>query len=153
LDEINSIVLISIQENTILLPILEKIHEPGEYSPTTKDVRMWHGILNESIFNGVIPKFRRIKIKKISGQFAAASGGDTDDNQWADLEIDTTFPDFKSFLVILAHEMIHAWQWVKKGNMTHGKTFFQWRDRLAEQGIPLHKEYYRKKILDTNLIV
>jgi hypothetical protein len=139
-----------------LLPILQKIHEPGEYNPTLKDIRTWAGILNESCFNGVIPKFRHIKIQKISGQLAACDpmGWKNDDDiREANLQIDSSFPDFKSFIVILAHEMIHAWQWVIKGKMTHGKTFFQWKEKLLEQGIPLHKEYHRKKILDTEVVV
>ena len=131
-----------------MLPILEKIHEKGNYSPTRKDVRRWHGILNQIIFGGIVPKFRNIEIKKVPGQFAAVlpKKKKKTKERYADLEIDTEFEDFKSFIMILAHEMIHAWQWINFEKMPHGKTFFQWKEKLAEQEIPLNIKYAKKNM-------
>ena len=130
-----------------MLPIFDKINESGEYCPNYKDIRQWHSILNAAVFDGVVPKFSNIEIKGHRGQFAATVQDYRKRNpeeRCCHLQINPSFPTFKIFLVILAHEMIHAWEWVVNGKMTHGKTFFQWREKLAEQGIPLTKEYHRK---------
>lgn len=131
-----------------MLPILEKINEEGEYCPTIKDIRKWHGVLNAVVFDGVIPKFYDIKIQRIRNEFAwAIPFYDTEDEtkKWCTLKIDTSFHSFKKFLIVLAHEMIHCWQWIVEGEMTHGKTFFQWREKLAEHEIPLYRGYHVNK--------
>lgn len=130
-----------------MLPILEKINEPGEYIATFKDIRQWHSILNAAVFGGVVPKFGDIEIKFRRGQFASAVEDNkkrNPDDRCCPLRISPCFPSFKVFIIILAHEMIHAWEWVVIGRMSHGKTFFQWKEKLAEQGIPLNKRYHRK---------
>jgi len=43
--------------------------------------------------------------------------------------------------------MIHAWQWIINNECSHGKSFFQWKEKLKEHGIPLQKKYH-KKFLD-----
>lgn len=58
-------------------------------------------------------------------------------------------------IMILAHEMCHQYQWdilsfkrQKEGKqpiMSHGPTFFIFRDKLAKHGIPLRREYSVRK--------
>jgi len=131
-----------------VLPILQKIHEPGEFCPTIKDVRKWHGVLNEAVFDGVVPKFYDIVIvDKLPRQFAATMAlkdKKVPDKRFARLEINPRFPSFKKFIIILIHEMIHCWQWICENRMDHGKTFFQWKEKLKDQGIPLSEKYHRK---------
>ena len=59
------------------------------------------------------------------------------------------------FITILAHEMCHQAQWdldgvkrLEQGKdriMTHGPSFFEYRDKLAEHGISLKKWHRRNK--------
>jgi len=133
-----------------MLPILSKIQDEEEFCPSIKEIRKWFGILNEVIFDGVVPKFWDIEIKKVPGQFAAAQPYKNDlkpEKVLVKLEINPSFPNFKKFIIILVHEMIHAWQWKNEGKITHGKSFFKWKDKLKEQGIPLSAKYH-KKFLD-----
>lgn len=48
------------------------------------------------------------------------------------LGINSEFGDRKEFIAILAHEMIHQWQWTDEGGgrMAHGETFWQWEKQL-----------------------
>jgi hypothetical protein len=134
-----------------VLPILSKIHEPGTYYPTIKDIRKWHAILNELIFDGKIPKFYDIEIKRFQGQYAACVPHikmKPPYDRCVKLQIDPKFRNFKLFLAILVHEMIHCHEWINYGKMTHGKkSFFMWKEKLAEHNIPL-RERYHKKFLD-----
>jgi hypothetical protein len=132
-----------------VLPILDKIHEPGEFRPTIKEIRKWCGILNESVFDGVIPTFYNIEIKEYRGQFAACVPRVKNKNQerCIELQINPKFDNFKHFIIILVHEMIHAWEWILKGKCSHGKDFFSWKQKLKEHGIPLQEKYH-KKFLD-----
>jgi len=45
----------------------------------------------------------------------------------------------KKFIDTMAHEMCHQYEWeIIGGEMSHGKTFYMWKDKLAEKGIPLY---------------
>lgn len=58
------------------------------------------------------------------------------------LGINSEFGDRKEFMAILAHEMIHQWQWTEVGEMTHGKTFWQWEQTLKRVfNLPLAESY------------
>lgn len=58
-------------------------------------------------------------------------------------------------ITTLAHEMCHQYQWdiegfnrIKEGKdplMSHGPSFFIWRDKLKEHGIPLKTAHRMKK--------
>jgi hypothetical protein len=132
-----------------MLSILEKINETGEYCPTIKDIRQWCGILNAIVFEDKFPKFREIFIKDIGGQFAAVQPLTVIKTQkrTCSLEVGAKFKNFKFFITILAHEMIHAYQWVVLGIwLTHDrKTFFKWKQNLLSHGIELHVHYPRNK--------
>jgi hypothetical protein len=137
-----------------ILPVLNKIHNPGPYYPNIQDIRKWHGILNELIFDSVVPKFYDIIIKKFPNQMAAVVPCvKTKDptKRVCKLEINPEFADFKSFIIILSHEMVHQWEWEFNKKCTHGKEFFKWKERLKNHGIPLQQSYH-KKLIDIPVI-
>jgi hypothetical protein len=48
------------------------------------------------------------------------------------------WPDFKKFVNVLAHEMVHQYEWEQQQTMSHGrKTFLCWRPILKEKGLML----------------
>lgn len=53
------------------------------------------------------------------------------------IRLQKRWPNFKKFITVLAHEMVHQYEWEKQGVMTHGKTFFAWEQRLRDHGIRL----------------
>jgi hypothetical protein len=60
-------------------------------------------------------------------------------------------------ITVLAHEMVHQYQWdiysVKRERqgltniMSHGPSFFEWKDRLAEFAIDLRTAYNTEDLL------
>ncbi len=56
---------------------------------------------------------------------------------YVDLTMKDSYPNEKIFVEILCHEMIHAYQYEKHDEMTHGQTFWEWKDKLAEHDITL----------------
>lgn len=60
--------------------------------------------------------------------------------------ISTDVFDRKEFLCILAHEMVHQWEWEIlaswKPNVTHSKDFFSWKNKMKTRaGLPLKATY------------
>ena len=65
-------------------------------------------------------------------------------------------------IIVLAHEMCHQYQWdiigekrLKEGKerlMSHGPTFYVFRDKLAKYGIPLKRHHRWRKWLKTQNI-
>lgn len=127
-----------------MFDILSKIHEKGPYRPRIKDVRLWFAVINETVFKGKLPKFRYVTVEHKKGQFASCISkiNDTTGERWCELEIDEEFKDFAFFLAVLAHEMIHAYQWtVEQRPMSHGKFFWQWRKIFRRNKLPLLIRY------------
>jgi hypothetical protein len=151
---IGPVTIIYINSIVNILSALDQIHSPNPYFPNIHDIRKWHGILNELLFDGILPKFYDINIKKFSNQFAAVVPcvkTKSPNERVCKLEINPEFTDFKSFIIILCHECIHQWQWHYCGKVDHGKSFFQWKERLKNHGIPLAEKYH-KKLLDIPVI-
>ncbi len=126
-----------------VLPPWLIIHE-GEYTPKVKDIRFWFAVLNAAIFKNKVPKFKYIKIITRRDWHASthAYEEDSTNDRWCELEINPKFRDFELFLAILAHEMIHNYEWtVFRRSINHGPNFFSWRDRLAKHNIPLNVSY------------
>jgi SprT-like family protein len=132
-----------------VLPILDQLYEEGDYRPTIKDVRKWAGVLNEVVFDGQVPKFRYVHIKTKRGQYGACQPmiEPNTSERSCQLEMDEKFYSFRFFLSILAHEMIHCYQWIVTGEKPHhGKSFKAWKDKLESNKIPLRIFYHKNSI-------
>jgi predicted SprT family Zn-dependent metalloprotease len=57
------------------------------------------------------------------------------------IRLQKTYLDPKRFIDVMAHEMVHQYEWERQGVMTHGKTFWAWKEKLAEKGIPLTSSF------------
>lgn len=54
------------------------------------------------------------------------------------IRVNRDWPNMKKLIAVIAHEMIHQWEWEKYGTMSHGATFWSWQDRLANRGLKLY---------------
>ena len=125
----------------------ETIAEP--YIATKRKVTYWFNILNKEIFDGELTNFRNIHIKdnlqyKKGKIFAECEGCYTNNKQpIADLYLTTNFKNIQQFLSVMAHEMIHLYQWIFEGSMNHNKISFlqPWLDKLKKHGIKLTVYY------------
>lgn len=76
-------------------------------------------------------------------------------NSYCTIELNRKFYCVQWFAMILAHEMAHQYQWEiirfhrqKEGKLPvlgHGPSFFFFKDRLAEYGIPLKTKYSTRR--------
>lgn len=103
---------------------------------------VYHSI-NSSVFSNalIIPKIivRDYKHRQIWGECEGLQRG----SRWGPyytkaIRLQKHWPNFKKFISVVAHEMVHQWEWEYHGVMTHGyTTFFAWEEKLRSRGIRL----------------
>jgi len=131
-----------------------------KYRPSKKEVLRYFKIINEEIFNNKLPtpKIEVIsRCRKYWGFCIADDFHPNLENEKSDCVIRLSDKWFcKQWLIAtLAHEMCHQYQWdvvsrkrAKYGLepiMSHGPTFFIYKDKLAKYGIELKKSYGMKR--------
>ena len=108
------------------------------FFPTKHLITRWFNIFNNEIFNNTIHPFHDIEIKRKQGCHAeTCAEEDKNGNVYGTLSISERFINKNEFLYTLAHEMIHQWQWIELNQLDHGKTFWKWKNKLAQFEIPL----------------
>lgn len=100
---------------------------------TAHTVRLWWNILNTLVFDGKVLPPRHITLIQSEAVFAWALPGPY---RVIDLHIQTVFHERTTFLTVLIHEMVHAWEYMVFGRMGHGKRFTEWT-KTIEQLTPL----------------
>lgn len=104
-------------------------------------VRYWWGIINRAVFDGTLLPARHIELMYSDEVYAWAIPGS---NGRIDLHIQNHFHERTTFLTVLIHEMVHAWEFMMYGRMGHGSRFTKWTTTI-EQRTPL---ILRKTIRD-----
>lgn len=109
-----------------------------QYTVTIPKVTYWFRILNKRIFKGELKPFASITIRKHRKAYAYCSGDfDLFGEPYYWLSIRPKFTSLSQFLEILAHEMVHAYQFMDEGKITHGKSFLIWHDEFKKHGLNL----------------
>lgn len=111
------------------------------YVPSKKVVQYWFNLINLEIFHGELPKFKEIELSPRRGYWGKCEG--YDDNgifYWCILKLHDKFRSKHHFIEVLAHEMVHFYEWVNYNKMTHGKTFQEWKPILENYNINLTTE-------------
>lgn len=113
------------------------------YRPTIGQVEFYYRLLNHLVFNDQLTRPELI-IRRLNGAWGLCIGHR---DLSCEIHITNRFYCKQWFLVVLAHEMCHQYQWQVLGTrrmmhgknpiMSHGPTFFIFRDRLSKLGIPL----------------
>lgn len=111
-----------------------------DFNVTPILVMRWWNLLNDALFGGKLLPPRKIIVRAFRCE-----------NGWCmplskkghvHLGINSEFEDRKTFIMILVHEMIHQWQWTEVGEMSHGKTFWQWQGLIKRTlNLPLQEAY------------
>lgn len=114
-------------------------HSDIKFKPTTDDVIKWFYILNEQVFGRKLASFDDINIKKLDRYHALFHYWPRKENQPTELEMNRIFENEKLFVEILAHEMIHLFQYQYNEPLGHGPSFWVWSDILTIKGLKLHK--------------
>jgi hypothetical protein len=119
--------------------IYHKGHTPVKV--TKHLVRFWWKVINHAVFGGTLIPARHIELMFSDVVYAWAIPST---NSRIDLHIQDTFHERTTFLTVLIHEMVHAWEFMTYGRMGHGKRFTQWTNAIEER-TPL---FLRKIIRD-----
>jgi len=118
----------------------KKYHSGGKYVINKAMVTYWYNVINDEVFGGILPKAEYIEIKRRHGCWGECLSVDPSIRKpyrRFGISLSDYMKSFRHFLKTLAHEMVHAYQWFIHGHMTHGKTFFEWKERLAKFNINL----------------
>ena len=119
-------------------------NEDTTYETTYEDCQRWFRILNKEIFNNRLPPVDEIDIRWRRGQYAFyESIIDTDDPDYkfGRLCMNKRYKSKKFFVEVLAHEMVHHYQFMYDEPITHGQTFVPWCDKFNKKGLNLVRAY------------
>lgn len=117
----------------------------GRKAPIRVTVEMVEDIydaLNRAVFGRVLqrPKItvRNYQHRGIWGECEGFQRG----SRWGEhytkvIRIEREFPNLKKLISVVAHEMVHQYEWDVLGVMTHGNSFFAWEETLRNKGIRL----------------
>lgn len=124
-----------------LTKLLES-NDTHEYTTTIEDCQKWFNILNRELFNSNLPKIDEIDIRWRRGAYA-----------WYDYDarlsgtgktrllMNKRYKTKQFFVEVLAHEMVHHYQYINNEDVGHGSSFLKWRDQFKKKGLKLFKVY------------
>jgi hypothetical protein len=113
------------------------------YRPYKTDVKRWTAVLNHLLFQGELPPYRTITLRKMK-YFAMVECHESKRSRYCSIELRDEFSSFGAFFSILAHELVHVADWVQRGTTQcadHGKFFYSHREMLKTLGIRLQRTY------------
>jgi len=109
----------------------------GSFSPTMSDVVYWYDYLNVLLFKNELPELNQIEIRDFRDFWAEAYCEQDGEKVKNSLRIEKDFNTFKQFLEVLAHEMVHIWEFKNFGRMGHAKRFKSWEAKFKPVGLDL----------------
>lgn len=108
----------------------------------------WWSRLNTAIFDDKLTPPTRFEIKKYRMMCGwCRPYGKSKKNRKTIIGINRELQDRKTFLEVLAHEMVHQWEWEVDNDWDdsaphHGQKFFEWAPRLKRTaGLTLAVSY------------
>ena len=114
-----------------------------KYKSTVDAAWEWFHILNEQIFGGLLKPVDKIFISnhKNYGDVYALYyyNNNKKQNDPCEISVCKSFEDEKTFVEILAHEMVHHFQYCNDEPLGHGPSFLAWRDNFELKGIKLYR--------------
>lgn len=114
-------------------------HEKQTFKPSMEDVETWFVILNEQLFGNKLENFGSIELIR-HRKFHALFHYETRKlNKPTMLSINRIFDNKKLFVEILAHEMVHLFQYQYNEPLGHGPSFQVWRDNFKFKGLTLYR--------------
>ena len=125
---------------------LQKLAEESKewgmfWQPTPQYAEQVYNAINRTVFKGTLTR-PKILIKNYKKNWWGECEGTVVDgkNVCRFIRMQKFMPNSKTFIRVMAHEMVHQWEWEKGpyGVMTHGKrTFYSWKPECARWGINL----------------
>jgi len=122
---------------------IKKHADENEVNVTTTThgkVSWWWQLLNNAVFDNAIDiPPSRIIIRNFREDMLGYVEP-TPARRGYHLGMRRTFYNPRTFLTVLTHEMVHAWELQEFNRMGHGKRFHSWKDTIKERtNLPLSK--------------
>ena len=94
---------------------------------STRIVMYWWRILNQAVFYGKLPPPRQVKLVNHRNEFAWTYPSKQGRVRFT---LRPRFVTRTQFLHVLVHEMVHGWEYMECGKMSHGRLFKSWQNRI-----------------------
>lgn len=109
-------------------------------------IRWWWRVLNIAVFYGKLHKPTRVEPKGIQDGFGWTQP-DSKNKGCVHIGIQKNLLSKASFLTVLLHEMVHAWEHQHYTTMGHGKRFFAWKARIKRTvGLELNESHDENEV-------
>lgn len=126
------------------------------FRPTMADVDRAYNILNKHLFDDHLVK-PNINVKRLTRAWGRCEWKNREQpsGSWCEISMHDKWYCTQWFISVLAHEMVHQWQWdcyrwahieyygkdINYRSSGHGPSFFMWRDKFSEYGVPLKRTF------------
>jgi hypothetical protein len=111
------------------------------FEPCLKDCVKWFNILNREIFNKKL-KIIEFDIRERKNNHAYYDYEERELYKRDSIFLmNNRYETKKLFVEILAHEMIHHYQYLYEGRVTHGQTFWSWQSIFNRNNLALKETY------------
>lgn len=120
---------------------LLQTNERYEYNTTIEDCQEWFNILNRELFDNSLSPVDEIDIRWRRQAYAYYDYDEKNPNGICKLLMNKRYKSKQFFVEVLAHEMVHHYQYTNNEEMGHGSSFLKWRDKFNKKGLNLSKAY------------
>lgn len=111
------------------------------FCPTKADVKRWTELISFIMFEGRVPKWREITIRRMRF-YGQCHGHIGPKKRYCTLEMRDKYESFAAFYSILAHEICHFAEWMELGTMSHGRFFYSHQEMAKSTlGLKLRAMY------------
>ena len=124
-----------------------KTSSKDEYVTTLQDCKKWIRILNKELFKGSLKRLDEIDIRRrrmCYAYYLYYPITKDDEFRYSKLCMANKYVSEKFFVEILAHELIHHYQYINEQPMGHGPSLMEWKEIFNKKGLNLVKMYYEK---------
>lgn len=120
------------------------------FNPTPLQAVRAHTVINECIFGNKLSR-PKIIIQHLSDAWGICHG-DLDDGKYPPFDpqcnyiaLNDSFYNWRHFVEVLAHEMVHQYQIEQYNKLDHGKTFWAWKEKFERYNLHLQISYGRPR--------
>ena len=124
--------------------LVRQAESMGNRQPIRANRRMVAQIydsINRAVFGGALKRPRLVlgRYNDMWGECDGARRGHRHGEPYTKcIRINRDWPNMKKLINVIAHEMVHQWEWERLGTMTHGQNFWAWQERLENRGLKLY---------------
>lgn len=118
--------------------------EENTYETKIEDCEEWFRVLNRELFNNSLPDIDYVDIRwrrKAFGYYEYITDTKDPNYKLSVLNMNKRYKSKKFFVEVLAHEMVHHYQFMNDEPMGHGPSFEKWSDKFSKKGLKLFKVY------------